>query len=591
MSKNPFEIKTPEQNTADEIVNLFVDVFTDFFQVKEANHTFINGPRGSGKSMMFRYILPDCQKIVKKCEFNELDFFSIYIPIKKTNINIVDFERLESHANTVLNEHLLVSYVLTISFEFIAETIKEDLDIYDHEIQNFYESEFMSLIRLTGFQDFPTKIEGSGVYYFKQMAKILDQMYRECSNYCKRIAIQNEFVPYNGPLVDFIDFLLPLFKELKKLPFFPQGKAFYLLFDDAGYLNKEQTKILNTWVSYRTTKDICLKISTQHDYLTFLTSTGKRIDSPHDYSEINIATKYTSSVEDYYKRIKMIVEKRLKVYLDLETNAEDFFPGDIEQEKRINEIYEEIVIEKSDPNKKYQGTDAARRYCRSEFVKELKSKRSGMTYSYAGFNQLVAISSGVIRHFLAPAQEMYSLVQSRDREQNAPVINITDRIQDEVITSYSEKFLTDEFDKIFTDSKDDIVQLKKADKLKNLVDSLGQLFHAIFVSNRAERVVFSVALSDRPDLELQEVIDLGIKYGYFHKSTIGNKTGTGRNTLYILSRVLSPYYKLNPLGFFGYQFMSSDTLKIALIKPNEFINAYLRKLEKPESETELTLFD
>lgn len=589
MIKNPFEIKTPEQNSADEIVSLFVDVFTDFFQVKEANHTFINGPRGSGKSMMFRYILPDCQKIVKKCEFNELDFFSIYIPIKKTNINIVDFERLENHANTVLNEHLLVTYVLSISFEFIADTIKEELNKYDQEIQNFYESKFISLLRLTGCQEGEMNQKASGINLFRQMATILDKMYRECSNYCKRIAIQNEIVPYNGPLVDFIDFLLPLFQELNKLSFFPPSKAFYLLFDDAGYLNKEQTKILNTWVSYRTTKDICIKISTQHDYITYLTSTGKRIDSPHDYSEINIATKYTSSGEDYYKRIKMIVEKRLNVYLGLKTNAEDFFPEDEEQEKRIKEIYEEILKNKFDSDKRYQGTDAARRYCRSEFVKERKSGRSGMTYSYAGFNQLVAISSGVIRHFLAPAQEMYSLLLSRN--QNSSITYIPDNLQNEVINNYSEKFLTDEFDKIFTDSRDDVVQFKKADKLKNLVDSLGQLFHAIFVSDRAERVVFSIALNDKPDSELQEVIDLGIKYGYLHKSTIGNKTGTGRNSLYILSRVLSPYYRLNPLSFAGYQFMSSETLKIALIRPKDFINSFLRKLDKSENETELTLFD
>ena len=309
-----------------------------------------------------------------------------------------------------------MTYVLSISFEFIADTIKEELNNYDQEIQNFYEKEFISLLRLAGYQEAKMNLKANGVNLFKQMAKVLDHMYRECSNYCKRIAIQNEIVPYNGPLVDFIDFLLPLFQELNKLSFFPPNKAFYLLFDDAGYLNKEQTKILNTWVSYRTTKDICIKISTQHDYLTYLTSTGKRIDSPHDYSEINIATKYTSSGEDYYKRIKMIVEKRLDVYLGLEINAEDFFPEDEEQEKRIREIYDEIAEKKFDPIKKYQGTDAARRYCRSEFVKERKSGKSGMTYSYAGFNQLVAISSGVIRHFLAPAQEMYSLLLSRNQD-------------------------------------------------------------------------------------------------------------------------------------------------------------------------------
>ena len=54
MKENPFEIKTPEQNSAQDVVDLFVDVFPDFYQVLEKGHTFINGPRGSGKSMMFR---------------------------------------------------------------------------------------------------------------------------------------------------------------------------------------------------------------------------------------------------------------------------------------------------------------------------------------------------------------------------------------------------------------------------------------------------------------------------------------------------------------------------------------------------------
>ena len=45
MKENPFEIKTPEQNSAQDVVDLFVDVFPDFYQVLEKGHTFINGPR------------------------------------------------------------------------------------------------------------------------------------------------------------------------------------------------------------------------------------------------------------------------------------------------------------------------------------------------------------------------------------------------------------------------------------------------------------------------------------------------------------------------------------------------------------------
>ena len=58
---NPFRITTPEDLTAREAVNLFVDVFSDFTQITDPGHVFIKGPRGVGKSMMFRYLQPDCQ--------------------------------------------------------------------------------------------------------------------------------------------------------------------------------------------------------------------------------------------------------------------------------------------------------------------------------------------------------------------------------------------------------------------------------------------------------------------------------------------------------------------------------------------------
>ncbi|MDD4149179.1 MAG: hypothetical protein PHE33_04055 [Bacteroidales bacterium] len=590
MYRNPFEIKTPEQNTAEEIVKLFVDVFTDFHQVPEAGHTFVNGPRGSGKSMMFRYIQPDCQCIVSNCKINELKYFSIYIPIKLTSINIVDFERLKSHANTILNEHIFVTYILSKSLLFISETLGEEvLNNSTDEIKNFYDKIFVNLVLSAGYTE-NTEIESdtNGFDCFRIMSETIYKMHRECVKYCKELALNKEINSYNGSLVDFMDFLYPFFQKLKKLSIFPLNKPLYLLIDDAGYLNNEQTKILNTWVSYRTTKDLCIKISTQLDYKTYLTTNGKRIDSPHDYSEINIATIYTSSNKDYFKKIKQIVERRLKVYLNTDILAEDFFPHDPKQEDRINKIYEEIKIKESDEERKHAGTDAARRYCVSEYLKELRSKKAMNKYSFSGFDQLVAISSGVIRHFLAPAQEMYSETVSRNN--NNKVEYISPAIQNEIISSYSRKFLFDEFDKIFIDSKDDDNRLKNADKLYNLIDSLGKLFHLILISERKERTVFSVALTDMPDRELKEIIDMGVQHGYFHVSTKRNKESTGLVHLYVLSRVLAPAFVLNPLSFAGYQFMPSEVLKIALTNPTSFIKYFDKKLDS-NSEKQPTLFD
>jgi hypothetical protein len=70
------------------------------------------------------------------------------------------------------------------------------------------------------------------------------------------------------------------------------------------------------------------------------------------------------------------------------------------------------------------------------------------------------------------------------------------------------------------------------------------------------------------------------QYGYLHKSTIGNKQGTGRNRLYILSRILAPHFKLDPQSFAGYQFMDSASLKIALTDKKRFLNGFSKKINE-----------
>lgn len=589
---NPFEIKTPEQNSAQDVVELFVNVFADFKQVLEKGHTFLNGPRGSGKSMMFRYIQPDCQQIVQKCDTNKLDYFSVYIPIKLTNINISDLKRLEEYADTIVNEHLLSTYVVSNIFLSIEKSYGDSLNEYVEEIKNFYNTKFTSHVKGSGYCGVISDITGQeGRKVINEMANIVSSMNKECLQYCRRIALSRDLSsPYNGSITDFIDFVYPILLGIKDLSFFPKGKPFYILIDDAGYLNLSQTKVLNTWVSYRTTKDICFKISTQLDYKTHLTTNGKRIDAPHDYSEINISTVYSSSKSRYNDRIKEIVERRLKKYLSKDINVDLFFPEKEEQSKAIDKLYEEIKVKYNDPNKEYAGRDAANRYARPEYIRNLqKIHKSGHTYSYAGFNQLVAISSGIIRHFLAAAQEMFSLACAElGNEEHYPEF-ISTSIQDEIIKKYSDSFLSSEFDKIRKDANDNREDIIKAEKLYNLIESLGELFHAILVSDATERRVFSVALTDNPDDELREILDLGEQYGYLHKSTIGNKQGTGRNRLYILSRILAPHFKLDPTNFAGYKFMKSETLKIALTDKTRFLRYMAQNI--PNNIEQLTIFD
>lgn len=577
---NPFEIKTPEQNTAQDTVELFVDVFPDFGQVLEKGHTFLNGPRGSGKSMMFRYMQPDCQMLVNECQAKDLDYFSVYVGIKQTSINNSDLARLDSHASILFNEHLLSTFVMANVLNSIRETFGEQLNDCSIELYSFYNDCFCKYISYSSYTIVEKKPSDTiATDLILHMINVVEDMERICLSYCKRIALANDVnIPYEGPLTDFTDFVEPLIIGLKKIQLFPQDKPFYILIDDAGYLNLAQTKVLNTWVSYRSTKNICLKISTQLDYKTHLTSNGKRIDAPHDYSEIDISTRYTSSKSAYNDRIKEIVRKRIQKYLQVEISPEEFFPENEKQKQEIKEIAEEIRVANYNPDKPYAAVDAVKRYAKPEYIKRMqKEKKAGFHYSYAGFDQLVAISSGIIRHFLAPAQAMFSTAVALNNDE--PIFNISPKIQDDIIKEYSDAFLYNEFDDLRKDKAISEDRLDNSEKLYNLVDSLGQLFHMTLVSDAVDRRVFSVALTDNPDKELYDILDMCEQYGYIHKGSIGNKTGTGRNRLYVLSRILAPHFKLDPTSYAGYKFMKSSVLKVALTDKKRFLKYFEKNLE------------
>lgn len=591
--KNPFEVSTPEGITAQDAYDLFVDVFTDFHQVPKIGHTFLNGHRGSGKSMMFRYMLPDCQVLSNKCTIKELDYYAFYVPIKLTDINYPELERLQDSSNTFFNEHLLVTLIASKCFKQLLDN--QEL-FHDHieELGVFYTETFNWSVEISGgeiLQESSNKLTVDAI--LKNIIRVIDKMVIQCKLYCKNIAM-NKNIPnsYNGPLCNYLDFLYPILTELKKLSFFPKNKPIYILIDDGGYLNLTQTKILNTWVSYRTSGDISLKISTQLDYKTFSTVNNKTIDYPHDYTQVNIASVYTSAKNNYFKRIEKIVNKRIAKFLEKDINAELFFPYDEKQERALEKIKKQILEKNSSEEKDYTGPDAARRYTTSEYLKKLKKSRSGATLNYAGFSKLVDVSSGIIRHFLEPASKMFNENISKNNIDLNSITHIPVSIQDAVIKEYSADFLEHEFKKVINEhgTVNEGEKLSKADKLYNLINGLGQMFHRIFVSDKAERVVFSVALNDLPDKELSEIIDLAEHYGYLHKSTIGNKQGTGRSKLYILSRILAPYFKLDPSGFKGYRFMNSDLLKISLTDPIRF-EREANKLIIQEEDIQLKIWD
>ena len=137
------------------------------------------------------------------------------------------------------------------------------------------------------------------------------------------------------------------------------------------------------------------------------------------------------------------------------------------------------------------------------------------------------------------------------------------------------------------------VELRHAGRflqLRNLIHALGGAFHEILISDKSERRVFSVAFSDAPDRDVLMVLKLGVQYGYLHEASIGNKEGTGRTRMFVLSRRLAPFFMLDPTGFAGYKFVTNAAIKEAILRPKAFI-ANISKGDLLEDPPQLDLFD
>jgi hypothetical protein len=436
----------------------------------------------------------------------------------------------------------------------------------------FVGGDFKRLLRRGGWRgEFPTIADEASFDQVRQLAtEVMEDVHAEVSQFIQRLSLGRNLT-YEGALLGFLDFLKPFALALRTLPFMPRAPVF-LLIDDADNLSEEQTRILNAWISSRGVAELSLKVSTQLRYKTYRTISGQQIEMPHDFAEVEISNVYTSDRDRYGQRVHDIVLKRLQK-ANIVAKPDEFFPPDREQELEIEALANKIIENFSMEGRGNRARDDAYRYARPNFIRGLGgSRKASSTYSYAGFNQLVHVSSGVIRYFLEPAALMWG--EQSATNDGKPVTFIAPHIQNKIVRSEANRFLTSEFERISQDETRGPDHREKAWKLRNLIDSLGSLFHAILVSDGAERRVFSVAFSNGPDDEVRAVFNLGAEYNYFHKSSIGKKEGGGRTDLYILSRRISPVFNLDPSSFAGYKFITNDTARMMILEPKRFTNSF-----------------
>lgn len=541
---NPFDLVTASKLTAVEAVELWCDD-KRLDKAGGPESCFINGHRGTGKSMLFRILQYDCQKLLfPKTEPN---FLSVYFSVRDSELMTEEIElfQQDSQRNILSESHfaLLVLKQLFLVLKANSALIPENLH-----------SEFIEIAKVsvsTAFQfctPTPPEIGQGFVPVIDAMLNVLEIERLRIVHYLGLRLY--EYTRFDGPLFLFDTLLGPLADFIQQ----KACKTLYILVDDGDDLPESHTVVLNTWIARRNTA-VVFKVSTMFNYKTFRTRGRSAIQHPHDFIQYDIATRYLSDhSQDYIGFLKRIAVKRLRT-IDVKVKPEDYFPEDQEQKVALANLAAELMEEYKTIYSGRAIRDYAYRHLTSEYVKRLGRGRSTGSYSYSGFKMMATLSSGMVRDFIICAQKMFDNASSENTTGGRPIV-ITPAIQSYVLKEHANLILdgvSDAKQKRFIGSTSDDWR-----KISRLIEGLGNIFKAKMLSGDAERRVFSFAFQDEPTEEVERLIDLAISEGYLMKGFISRKEGTGRRVLYVLTRRLAPAFNLDVSAYTGYLSLTTD---------------------------------
>ena len=126
--------------------------------------------------------------------------------------------------------------------------------------------------------------------------------------------------------------------------------------------------------------------------------------------------------------------------MGIQVLPKQFFPEYEKQEEAIRRIEQSYIDSWRQDGRGNRARDDAYRYARPDFIKEISgSKKGSSKYRYAGFEQLVYLSSGVVRYFLEPASRMYAEELSKRNKTSIDFIDT--EVQDRIVRDEAENVL------------------------------------------------------------------------------------------------------------------------------------------------------
>ena len=592
---NPFTVISGELMAAKDVAKEFIIEHTEHAKLSSYSHTLVWGSRGSGKSIHFKYLEPLAQSYNPRCDcFGDVNkfltsknaFLSIYINCRDGILHKEElkyFEDLESVESRISN--------ILLSRYFSAVIIKKFVEVFQTQLKSLLKTEVVT-------KDLPRWIR-----QFNANIETLDDLFNCLREHCSKflheaveivtcsIVDRNFEIPVSKisgfrpeiseDITEFSKFILKILKI---------DCPIFLLFDEANTLCQTHQKCINTLIGMRTQNYQCIKVASQRNGFNTNLSLSGAVDETHDYTVLDLDGLYTNNRQAYYKRLVKIGNFRLEKS-GINVPIESFLPfneREIKALEKAREIAEERYNSLSPEERPKDKVNFTKKYAPAIFFQEIKSFKTSI--SYAGFDNIVHMSSGIVRSFLDCCSIMYSEFVENNPSVEPNFIPIS--IQSKVIKEYSDNFIQAQLiDKIksLKPKSDDRIKLEQ---LYSLLKSLGSLFRKRLLdkTSREPRII-SVSLKDEASSQLNDILELAEREAFFHVKWYRSKRGDRNLKCYVLNRRLCPHFNLDLSGFQGRIELFSRELEVALESTKNFLRLMSSKGKNNSVDQQLNLFE
>jgi len=570
-NKNPFwRIRAENFTDAATFVNLFEDPEKTYEQMISAKPTFIEGGRGSGKTMLLKSVrAPYITSINKVKSFTDpkISYFGVYHRASRGTYSLSEENEIINSAESKII--FLDQLILRLGQAILSELQECRKNQTPHIDDTIEEKICQSMCRCLRLPEISDNFSTTEYLIREQISSITDYV----RNKIRKTNTQYTVKSLEHDTLDFM--CREIIKHVPEL----QNRYFCFLIDEYENFTENQKIVLNTLVKFHEGTSYSFKVAAKKTaFNVSQTLENQPLQEIHDYEKVDMDFDISNQEQRtrFGKHVSRICEKIMKEsnfencnIRDILEDRNNFFKkkkktlDSLTKEQIMKEIKSFYIPTKTpwDDLSQKQLDYLYTHYGISAQYRLLKNKSK----SYAGFEDFVTFSSGNLRIFVELCGMAY-IFAIRDEIYPKKNQKITYKNQTKAIEKISDYHLWD------------IQDIPTAGRsIQKLVNDLGDVIREKLLTHFYEPESSLISISDPekldqkvllPDCEkeitLQEIIDYCIMYSIFHehaKKGRRGKSGYGHSSFdYVLNRIYAQTLKISPRPMSSYS-INCDSLK------------------------------